>query len=173
MIKHNKQLILNERQIRNRYQIRAGKLELALLVILALIIDGIYFSFFHTVITSPCPDSGCYVKVVYAKDEQPDMARLLDQTALEFAPEGSSVVHDAINVLWCEHRFNGVSNDVPHENDNGTRDFGPFQINSLWVKVFGDKFETDWKENIRVAHKIWLRSHSFEAWSCVSVYHVL
>ena len=169
MIKHNKQLILNERQIRTRYQHEKWFLSLVLVFICAWLLVKAT----NPKIISPCPDTGCYVKTVYAKDEQPDMVRLISQTTSEFAPEGASVVHDAINVLWCEHRFNGVSNDVPHKNDNGSFDYSVFQINSLWAKVYGTKYQTDWKENIHIAHLIWLRSHSFQDWSCVSVYHVL
>ena len=99
------------------------------------------------------------------------MVKLISQTTSEFMPEGSSVVHDAINVLWCEHRFNIGGKSSP--NTNGTIDWGAFQINDLWVKVFGTKFQTDYKENIRVAHEIWKRSHSFNSWACVYKYHVL
>ena len=125
-------------------------------------------------VISPCQKDGCFVKVVMAQETKTDMQSVIDQTIKEFSPEGASVVHDALNVMWCEHRFNiGDGTDKPHQNDNGTLDWGSFQINSLWDKVFGTKFHTDYKENIRVAHQVWLRSHSFNQWSCQSVYHVL
>ena len=125
-------------------------------------------------IISPCQKDGCKVDVVMAQEPKTDMQAVIDQTIKEFSPEGSSVVHDALNVMWCEHRFNiGNANDTPHKNSDGSLDWGAFQINSLWDKVYGTAFHTDFKANIHDAHLIWLRSHSFNEWSCVSVYHVI
>ena len=137
------------------------------MVILSFILVGIVLYFTRPQVISPCQKNGCAVKVVYAQDEQPDIAKVVDQTALEFSPEGSTVVHEALSIMWCEHRFNiGDGTDTPHLNSDGSYDYGTFQINSFWVKVFGTKFETDYKENIRVAHEIWKRSHSFNDWVC-------
>ena len=60
---HNKNIVLNERKIRNRYQLRAAKLELALLFILAFLANAVYFYFNHTVVIGGCQSSGCVQQV--------------------------------------------------------------------------------------------------------------
>ena len=154
--------LVNEKIIR-RYQHRSWIMG----VILFAIIELVFLHFLETPVISPCQKDGCAVKVVYASEEQPDLQKVIDQTVKEFSPEGSAVVHEALSIMWCEHRFNiGNEKDTPHLNDNGSYDYGTFQINTVWEKVYGTKFHTDYKENIRVAHQIWLRSHSFNAWVC-------
>ena len=116
------------------------------------------------------PIGNVIIRNVYAKEVYTPFATVLIDATKEFSSEGPAVLHDMYNVLWCEHRYNQFG--TPHKNDNNTKDFGPFQINSFWRHTFGTKFETDLDENIRVAHEIWKRSKSFEAWTCVSKYHV-
>lgn len=72
---------------------------------------------------------------------------------------------NAFNVLYCENR--GLRPDAINHNRNGSTDHSIFQINSIHTKRFGDKFKTDWKENIRVAH-ILQQEQGWRIWSCSS-----
>lgn len=92
------------------------------------------------------------------------MQDIASETAFVFGKEGSGVLREAFDILNCEHGYQ--KGGKPHLNDNGSYDYGAFQINSVWEKVYGTKFETDYKENIRVAHEIWKKSHSFQDWVC-------
>ena len=85
------------------------------------------------------------------------------EIARVFGPEGKSVVKEALDISMCE---SGWRADAYNFNTNKTSDFNIFQVNSIWTKVFGNLFQTNWLENIRVAHEIYLRSHSFNAWVC-------
>lgn len=72
----------------------------------------------------------------------------------------------AINISFCE---SGIRAEAKNLNTNGTEDSGPMQINDVHIKTFGSKFKTDWKENIKVARKIYDRHDgSFSAWVCNS-----
>jgi hypothetical protein len=158
----NSKVLANQKIIR-RYQIRSWYLLVILIFICAA---AIVFATKPKVI-SPCPEDGCAVQVRYASDDEKDLTKVIAQTAKEFEPEGSAVVHEALNIMWCEHRFNiGDNRDKAHLNDNGSYDWGTFQINTVWEKVYGTDFHTDYKANIHVAHLIWLRSHSFKMWVC-------
>lgn len=55
---------------------------------------------------------------------------------------------NAIAVSKCE---SGLRYDATNRNTNGTTDSSIFQINSIHTPEFGDRFKTDWMENIRVA----------------------
>lgn len=64
----------------------------------------------------------------------------------------------ALAVLDCENRNLDVN--ATNWNRDKSTDRGIFQINSIHVKRFGTLFQTDWKENIRVARVI----HSEQGW---------
>jgi len=70
---------------------------------------------------------------------------------------------NAFNVLFCENR--GLRPDAINHNRNGSTDHSIFQINSIHTKRFGDKFKTDWKENIRVAYVL-QQEQGWRIWSC-------
>ena len=72
---------------------------------------------------------------------------------------------NAFNVLYCENR--GLRPDAINHNRNGSTDHSIFQINSIHIKRFGNKFTTDWKENIRVAHVL-QQEQGWRIWSCSS-----
>lgn len=72
----------------------------------------------------------------------------------------------AINIAYCE---SGIRAEAKNQNTNGTEDSSVFQVNDVHIKTFGSKFKTDWKENIKVARKIYDRHDgSFSAWVCNS-----
>jgi len=63
---------------------------------------------------------------------------------------------EILKILECfnsesEFKFNAIN----AKNRNKSVDFGPAQINSVHTKRFGNKFKTDWKENLRVAKQIY------------------
>ena len=55
-------------------------------------------------------------------------------------------------------------------NNNGTQDFGIFQINSIHEKRYGGAFKTDWKANVDVAFEIYKSAgNSFRPWTCAGI----
>lgn len=74
-----------------------------------------------------------------------------------------SEAHRAIWVANCE---SGLRKDAINKaNNNGTTDYGVFQINSVHIKRYGKDFTTDWQENVRVAKKIY-DAQGFTPWVC-------
>ena len=65
----------------------------------------------------------------------------------------------ALRVAHCESRF---GKDRVNTNSNGTRDFGPFQINEIHAHR-GNL--TNWKENIEIAYEIY-QEQGFNPWVC-------
>lgn len=70
---------------------------------------------------------------------------------------------NAFNILFCENRQ--LNPNAINYNRNGSTDHSIFQINSIHAKRFGNKFMTDWKENIRVAY-ILQQEQGWRIWSC-------
>lgn len=111
-------------------------------------------------ITSPCPDDGCFVKTVYAKESKPELQELVDYILQVFAPAGRSA---QVHALTCFASESGLRPDAHNHNANGTEDYGPAQVNSVHIKRFGQGFVYDWRANIRVAFQIYQAS-GWSAW---------
>lgn len=91
---------------------------------------------------------------------------LRDRVVEEIWQVFGSRAQEALAVIQCENNpdkpdYNPYSVNF---NKNGSTDHGVGQINSLWVKVYGDKFKYDWKENIRVMKAIFDRSGDWRQW---------
>ena len=68
---------------------------------------------------------------------------------------------DADRAIWMAKCESGLRKDAYNgSNKNGTADYGVFQINSVHQKRFGQGYMVDWKENIRVAKKIYDESRA-------------
>jgi hypothetical protein len=91
----------------------------------------------------------------------PSKSEIIGEIAKVFEPEGTAVVVKAISCFYSESglRWNAYND----KNSNGTTDSNVAQINSVHIKRFGNKFQTDYKENIRVAHMIY-KERGFDAW---------
>ena len=95
--------------------------------------------------------------------KDPTTENVVSEIARVFGPHGKAVVKQALDISMCE---SGWRAEAYNFNNNKTGDYNIFQVNSLWTKVFGDLYQHNWVENIRVAHEIYLRSNSFTAWVC-------
>lgn len=95
--------------------------------------------------------------------KEANVENVVAEIARVFGPHGKMVVKQALDVSMCE---SGWNDKALNKNTNLSTDYNIFQVNSLWTKVFGDLYQHNWVENIRVAHEIYLRSHSFSAWVC-------
>lgn len=81
---------------------------------------------------------------------------------------------DAITLITrCEYKtewklepFSPYHNN--HFNKNKTIDYGLFMINSVHEKRYGKAYQTDWKENVRVAHKIF-EAQGWRPWVCAHI----
>lgn len=94
----------------------------------------------------------------------PTTAEIVSEIANEFSDVPKADLVRAINIAFCE---SGIRTDAYNFNTNATGDHSIFQINDVHTKTFGGKFKEDWRENIRVARKIYDRhSQSFSAWVC-------
>ena len=73
---------------------------------------------------------------------------------------------DADRAIWMAKCESGLrKNAYNGSNSNGTADYGVFQINSVHQKRFGQGYMVDWKENVRVAKKIF-DEQGFYPWTC-------
>ena len=145
-------------QIIRRYQHEKWFLCAALVFILA----GILLYFTQPPIISPCPDTGCYVKVVYAKSEASELEQAISYVIKKFEPEGMTVVIQALDIMKCESHLNI---NAYNYNDNGSSDYGLFQINTIHIKRYGNKFMHDWKANIDVAYDLY-KHQAWSPWVC-------
>jgi len=93
-------------------------------------------------------------------------ASLKEKIVLEIKRVFGSKAQEAIKIISCENNPDKQNYD-PYRiniNKNNTLDYGVFQINSLWEKVYGPEFKKDWKKNIETARKIFDRSGSWQHW---------
>lgn len=73
---------------------------------------------------------------------------------------------DADRAIWVAKCESGLRKDAYNgSNSNSTADYGVFQINSVHQKRFGQGYMVDWKENVRVAKKIF-DEQGFSPWVC-------
>ncbi len=89
----------------------------------------------------------------------PTVGDVVAEIAYIFEPEGTAVVVRAINCFYSE---SGLNPSAVHLNYNGTHDGGIAQINDIWKMSLDERF--DYIANIKKAHEIYLRSHSFNLW---------
>jgi hypothetical protein len=113
-------------------------------------------------IISPCPDYGCSIPVVYVTEDKTELEKAISYVIKKFEPEGMVVVIQALDIMKCESHLNI---NAYNYNTNGSGDYGLFQINSIHVKRYGDKFMHDWKANIDVAFDLY-KHQSWNPWVC-------
>lgn len=109
-----------------------------------------------TTTPSPTPSPSPTPIWVPATTQKEDIINEITRVFGEDAPT-------AFNILFCENRQ--LNPNAINHNRNGSTDHSIFQINSIHTKRFGDKFKTDWKENIRVAHVL-QQEQGWRIWSC-------
>lgn len=68
---------------------------------------------------------------------------------------------EALKIVSCENSTMDMAR--VNKNRDKTKDFGPFQINTIHIKRFGDGFTKDIFENIRVAHTMW-KEQNWRPW---------
>lgn len=74
---------------------------------------------------------------------------------------------EALKIISCENNPDKKDYDPYRININknaSSLDYGVFQINSLWEKVYGSEFKKNWKANIQTAKKIFDRSGDWRMW---------
>ena len=84
----------------------------------------------------------------------PSDYQVIQEIVLRFHEEDRHVIKKMIDIAYQE---SGLRWDAHGYNRNGSEDFGVFQINSVHEKRYGTGFETDWRENIKVAYVIYKR----------------
>jgi hypothetical protein len=148
---HNQQII-------RRYQHEKW----ALCFVLVFVLAGIGLHLTEPKIISPCPETGCFPKTVYAADERSELEQAISYVIKKFEPEGMTVVIQALDIMKCESHLNIKAYNY---NTNGSGDYGLFQINSIHVARYGDKFMHDWKANIDVAYDLY-KHQGWSPWVC-------
>ena len=87
---------------------------------------------------------------------------LITEIAKVFGPEGKWIIAKAIQ---CGLSESGLRAEAVNYNKDGSYDSNLFQVNSIHARNYGDKFKTDWRENIRVSYLIYKSwGNSFRAW---------
>lgn len=116
--------------------------------------------------TSPCPEDGCKVNVVYAKEAKSFDREVADYIMQVFEPEGLDVQIRALRCFSTEgvsHKNNEKHFDEKayNYNSNGTWDYGIAQ----WNQVHGQKIEElqGYKKQIDLAYKLY-KSRGFNPW---------
>ncbi len=110
---------------------------------------------------SPLPEGGLQVKEVKAAERTPvtemEVVKMIVQ---EFEYFGPKVVKEALDIAYCESRFDP---EAVHANTNGTIDRGVFQISSIhgYSKY---KLTAAW-ENINIAKQMYKKS-GWRPWVC-------
>lgn len=87
---------------------------------------------------------------------------IIKMIVAEFEDQGSATVATAIRIANCESKFN---ESAEHVNNNGSTDFGVFQINS--IHGYSTYKLLAAAENIKIAKAMFIKNgHSWNAWSC-------
>ena len=103
-------------------------------------------------IVSPCPDTGCLVKTVYAKEEKTELEQITQYIVEKFQPEGRGV---ATWALGCFISESGLNPKAYNFNPNNTWDYGVAQ----WNQVHGQTIDQlkNWKHQIDLAFDLYKR----------------
>ena len=159
------------------YSFRAFKIWLILLLLVVLFALWYQWELDHPVeFVSPVPLTGYVtepeVKTVYATDGSPIYIKMLpggykvSQTEVikmivsGFEEFGPVVVHQALNVAWCESKY---KEEAENYNKNNTWDFGVFQINDVHGLSEDDRKIA--RINIDYAKKLYMRQ-GWRPWVC-------
>ncbi len=140
--------------------------KLIIIVAATIVLAWIFsYAYDHTPepkIVSPVAEAkGSNVKVVFAKVKTPEM-QVVKMIVDEFEEFGPMVVRQAINIAYCESRFN---EEAVHVNKNGSIDRGVYQINS--IHKYSEYQLLAAYENIKIAKQMYLRNgKSWSAWAC-------
>ena len=89
------------------------------------------------------------VEAQNVQERPPLDAEVIGQIVIEFGEYDRHIIKQAIDIAYKE---SGLKYNAYNFNSNGTSDYSVFQVNTVHIKRFGDKFTYNWKENIRVAH---------------------
>ncbi len=79
---------------------------------------------------------------------------------------------DAANAITLIRKCENSTFDQSrtNHNNNGTIDYGIFQVNSIHTKKYGDAFIADWRANVDTAYKIYQSAgNTFRPWTCAPV----
>jgi len=89
-----------------------------------------------------------------------------DKILAEIRRVFGSKAQQAIKIASCENNPYADNYDPfrVNLNSDSSRDYGIFQVNELWVKVYGSEFKRSWKKNIETAKKIFDRSGNWKMW---------
>jgi len=148
-MKHNKQIIEATRRQRDFIAIT--------FFIFLVVIIGHWYK--EASIVSPCPASGCAVKVVYAVENKSRIQTIIDYIVYKFGPEGDRVVTEALTCFISESHLNPLAYNW---NTNNTADVGVAQINDVHGMSVQDR--QDYKKNIDKAYELYKASHGFYPW---------
>lgn len=159
------------------YSLRAFKIWLALLLLVIIFALWYQWELDHPVeIVSPVPLTSVSkpgeVRTVYATDGSPiyikdlpadykvSQIAVIKMIIQEFEEFGPVVVHQALNVAWCESKYKP---EAENYNTNKTWDFGVFQINDIHGLSESDR-KIAWI-NISYAKKLYIRQ-GWRPWVC-------
>jgi hypothetical protein len=156
------------RDYKGRFAVKRGgfKLILSLIVALLLALAFVRLSIWVSEnfmwdgkFKSPIPEARA-IEVKTVENKKTDKLVVMQMIKDEFAEFGSAVVIQALNVAYCESRFDETAE---HVNRNGSADRGVFQISSIHgyseYKLFAA-----W-ENINIAREIY-RKQGWRPWAC-------
>ena len=116
-------------------------------------------------IISPAPETRVVVKTVLASEYKVTEMEVIKMIVSEFEEFGSRVVTQALDIAYCESKYNA---NAVHVNKNGTRDVGVFQINS--IHGYPEyQLKAAW-ENINIAKQMYKKS-GWRPWVCRTVAH--
>ena len=109
---------------------------------------------------------------VQADEVERSVPRTLRQEIINYINEVfEDDAADAITIVtrceyktqWKQEPFSPYVNN--YHNNNGSVDYGLFMVNSIHAKRFGTLYQTDWQENVRVAHEIFT-VQGWRPWVC-------
>jgi hypothetical protein len=113
-------------------------------------------------IVSPLPESRIIVKTVYAQEKTTEQ-EVFNMIVQEFSEFGPKVVTQALSIAYCESKFN---EEAENYNNNGTWDYGVFQIND--VHGFDKRTRLAAWENINIAKQMYIKN-GWKPWTCRKV----
>ena len=119
---------------------------------------GVILHLTEAPVLSPCPEQGCFVKTVMAKEPKSELQEIIDYIVKVFSPEGDRVVTQALSCFISESHLNPKAYNW---NTNSTADVGIAQINDVHGLTVEQR--QNWKFSVDYAYKLY-KQQGFRPW---------
>jgi len=133
-----------------------------LILVSIILLGGIYAKLPVPQIVTPIAEAKELAPQPTPSQKEYTPAEVANLIVEEFKDLGPNVVKKALDIAWCESRWNEKA--INNKNKNGSVDYGVFQINSIHKQSPDSMLKAE--ENIKFAKQMFIKNKSWGAWVC-------